>query len=97
MVLWVGRGERKQIELKKKVDKWMNTFQIAKNMDLHKLGPFFQILVSDWHSGVKCNLTDIGFGASQLLPVIIGGYYVLQKSLLLSNLKYIYTQKHKPI
>ena len=82
-VLWVGRGERKQIELRKKVEKWMSRFEISKNIRLHKLGPFFQILLTDWHSGIRCNLTDVGFGASQLLPVIVAGYYAPESSLLI--------------
>lgn len=82
-VLWVGRGERKQVKLKKKVEKWMDEFEIAKRIKLHKLGPFFQVLLTDWHSGIECNITDVGFGASQLLPVIVAGYFAPEESLLI--------------
>ena len=84
-VLWIGRGEKKQIELKKKVEKWMNEFEIARTIKLHKLGPFFQMFLTDWHSGIKSNLPDIGFGASQLLPVIVAGYYAPEESLLIAE------------
>lgn len=82
-VLWVGRSEKKQIELRRKVEKWMAQFEIARNINLHKLGPFFQVLLTDWHSGIRSNLTDVGFGASQLLPVIVAGYYAAERSLLI--------------
>ena len=82
-VLWVGRGEKKQVQLRKKVEKWMAEFEIAKRIRLHKLGPFFQVLLTDWHSGIVCNITDVGFGASQLLPVIVGGYFAPEGSLLI--------------
>jgi len=84
-VLWVGRGEKKQIELRRKVEKWMEEFEIARNIKLHKLGPFFQVLLKDWHTGIMCNLTDVGFGASQLLPVIVAGYYAPEKSLMIAE------------
>lgn len=84
-VLWVGRGERKQKELKRKVEKWMDTFEISKRINLKKLGPFFQVYLTDWYTGIKSNWTDIGFGASQLLPVIIAGYYAQEKSLIIAE------------
>lgn len=84
-VLWVGRGEKKQIELRRKVEKWMAEFEIAKNIKLHKLGPFFQVLLKDWHTGITCNLTEVGFGASQLLPVIVAGYYAPEKSIMIAE------------
>lgn len=84
-VLWVGRGEKKQIELRRKVEKWMSEFEIAKNIKLHKLGTFFQVLLTDWHTGVRSNLTEVGFGASQLLPVIIAGYYAPGNSLIIAE------------
>lgn len=82
-VLWIGRSERRQVQLKKKVEKWLDEFEIAKRIKLHKLGPFFQVLLTDWHSGIECNITDVGCGASQLLPVIVAGYFAPEKSLLI--------------
>ena len=84
-VLWVGRGEKKQVELRRKVEKWMAEFEIAQNIKLHKLGPFFQVLLTDWNTGIRCNLTEVGFGASQLLPVIVAGYYAPVKSLMIAE------------
>lgn len=84
-VLWVGRSEKKQIELRRKVEKWMAEFEIAKNIKLHKLGPFFQVFLTDWHTGIRCNLTDVGFGASQLLPVIVAGYYAPEMSIMIAE------------
>lgn len=84
-VLWVGRSEKKQKELKKKVEKWMERFQIASALRLHKIGPFFQVYLTDWFTGIKSNLTDVGFGASQLLPVIVAGFYAPIDSLLIAE------------
>ena len=54
IVLWVGRNERKQIQLRRKVEKWIADFEIARNLKLHKLGPFFQLLLTDVGFGVTC-------------------------------------------
>lgn len=85
IVLWVGRSEKKQIELKRKVERWMDQFEIATKINLQKLGPFFQVYLTDWYTGIKSNWTDIGFGASQLLPVIISGYYTPENSLVIAE------------
>ena len=61
----------------------MAEFKIARRLTLHKLGAFFQVLLTDWHSGIECNITDVGFGASQLLPVIVAGYFAPEKSVLI--------------
>ena len=84
-VLWVGRGEKKQRELRRKVESWMNKFEMAKNIQFKKLGPFFQIWVTDWYTNVKSNLTDVGFGSSQLFSVIVEGYYAPEKSLIIAE------------
>ena len=85
-VLWLGRGEKKQIELRKKVGKWMAEFDIAKEMKLRQVaGPYFQLTLSDKHTGIKTTLADVGFGASQLLPVIVAGYYAPLGSLLIEE------------
>jgi predicted ATPase len=82
-VLWTGRSEKKQEELRRKTEKWMAEFNISNKLELHKLGAFFQILLRDYYSGVKSNLTNVGFGASQLLPVIVAGYYSPNQCLLI--------------
>lgn len=85
-VLLVGRREKKQVELRKKVNKWMSELGIAYELKLRQLGgPYFQLYLTDWHTGVKVNLTDVGFGASQLLPVIVEGYYAPSGSLIIAE------------
>ena len=84
-VLWVERSVSKKATISRKVEYWLNEFQISKDITFKKLGPFFQLLLTDWHMGIKANLTEVGFGASQLLPVIVEGYYSPENSLIIAE------------
>jgi predicted ATPase len=85
-VLWLGKRERKQAELRRTVEKWMTAFDICKEMKLRQVeGPYFQLYFVDKHTGVKATLADVGFGASQLLPVIVAGYYAPAMSLIIEE------------
>ena len=73
--LWVGRYNKKQRQIKNKVDYWMKEFGIAKTTKLRKYSSsLFQYYLTDLHTGIKSRLLDVGFGASQLLPLIVQGY-----------------------
>ena len=84
-VLWIERSVSKKATLSKRVEYWMDKFEISKSFVFKKLGPFFQLLLTDWHMGIKANLTDVGFGASQLLPIIVEGYYTPENSLVIAE------------
>ena len=77
------RGSRKR-ELSGAVERWLRKAEIAKELRLEA--------VSDRHYDVKLrhpvtgeleNLADVGFGASQILPVVTAGYNLPSRSLFL--------------
>lgn len=77
------RGRRKR-ELSVAVEQWLKKAEIAKELRLEA--------VSDRHYDVKLrhpvtgeleNLADVGFGASQILPVVTAGYNLPHRSLFL--------------
>ena len=46
-------------------------------------GGFFRLMLVDAHTGVTINITDAGFGTSQLLPILIQGLVAPEGSTLL--------------
>ena len=77
------RGSKKR-ELTSAVQKWLTKADIASDLELRA--------VSDRHYDVKIkhpitgefeNLADVGYGASQILPVIVAGYSLKANSLFL--------------
>lgn len=86
-VLWYStrseEKEKKEIDLA--VQKWIKEFGFANKMELRKIekSNIFQVLITDPAMKIKVNLTDIGFGASQILPIIIESFYARNGSLIL--------------
>ncbi len=78
-VLWFSHRSRKKgaCDVEEKVENWFNQFHIAKKVKLEKdtRESYFQIIITDPATGVETNLADIGFGASQTLPIIIESFY----------------------
>ncbi len=68
-----------------KVRRWFRDFNIAKDLKLVRIakGNYYQIIAVDPATGAKVSLADIGFGASQVLPVILESFYSKAESLLL--------------
>ncbi len=84
--LWVGRYDKQQREIKSKVDFWMKEFDIAKSTKLRQYGrSLFQYYLTDWHTGTQVRLIDVGFGASQLLPLIVQSYLAPRNTLIVAE------------
>jgi predicted ATPase len=86
-VLWFSHlSEVKRIKkIEEEVRKWFIQFDIAKDIRLSRVskGNYFQIVIIDPATGFETNLADIGFGASQTLPIIIESFYAPQNSTIL--------------
>lgn len=65
--------------------KWLKLFNIADNIELEQIvqGLYYMIYVIDSATKMRVNLADIGFGASQTLPIIIQSFYSARGSVLL--------------
>lgn len=68
-----------------KVKKWFNDFEIASDFkvdELKKGSKRYELIIKEFYTGEWINLVDVGFGASQILPIIVEGF-ISQDSLIL--------------
>jgi len=86
-LLWVSRHREKQkeLDLQKEVQYWFKRFNFANRIRLQPIGEgnYFKLLILDPAANIEVNLADIGFGASQTLPVILESLYASPDSILL--------------
>jgi predicted ATPase len=84
-VLWVGsRSKRTRERLLGKVNHWMRAFGISSEVELQRLrGNNYSVILKDPHTSLSVNLADVGFGASQILPIVIEGFYARSRATLL--------------
>jgi predicted ATPase len=62
----------------RQVASWFGEAGIARDVRIKPLtNRHFELIVED-NTGLKNNITDSGFGCSQVLPVLVGGYSLLQ-------------------
>lgn len=77
-------------ELKEKVKTWLGRFDISMEFDLEELKgksggatSVYNIMLRDPNTKTEVNLVDVGFGASQILPIIVQGFNAPKNSLIL--------------
>jgi predicted ATPase len=59
-----------------KVNYWLEAFGISGQIDFESIkGNYFQLFVKDKTNNININVADTGFGVSQILPVIVEGFY----------------------
>ncbi len=76
------RGERTvdllylgDIGLTDRISKWLQLFEIARQIEVDRVADgIWRILVLDDKTQLKVNMKDVGFGTSQLLPLIVQGF-----------------------
>jgi predicted ATPase len=78
-----------QRPLHRAVSFWIKHLQLAKSLDVKDLAKrlnLFEVDIKGARQGTKANLTDVGFGISQVLPVLVqgllmrrGGIYLVQQ------------------
>jgi len=74
---------RRKDSLIKKLSKWVNRLEIAESAELKKSGEHFLLTIKDKNSKVFVNISDTGFGVSQILPIIVESLYAPKESTLL--------------
>jgi len=85
-VLWfASRTKRQRQQMLENINRWVKEFGIAKEVRLQRLGKSnqYQVLFVDAATNLPVNIADVGFGASQLLPIIVQGFYAQPGSVLL--------------
>jgi predicted ATPase len=67
-----------------RVKTWLRKFNVAVDLEVVSLSAnHFALNVVDSHNKVKVNLSDVGFGVSQILPVIVEGFYSPRGSMMM--------------
>lgn len=82
-ILKETREKEKQDKLFNKINKWLKKFEMASHTDIKKydeIKEFISIMFNEYFSGVRVNITDMGMGTSQVLPVIIEGFIIDENS-----------------
>jgi predicted ATPase len=68
------RGSRKRV-LSKSVQSWLSRANIASELQVHTLGDRqYDIRLKHPITGEIENLADVGYGISQVLPILVAGY-----------------------
>lgn len=65
-------------DLFKKINYWLKIFNMASQIKLDRLrgsGSFYYLNIYDLYTGDKSNIADVGFGVSQILPLIVETFY----------------------
>lgn len=79
-----GSAGRDRNSLLSHVRRWLVALGIAADVQVEEIAAsLHRITVVDPHTGVVVNIADIGFGASQVLPIIVQGYFQEPDSVLL--------------
>ena len=72
-VLW-SASEIRGLDLEKRLADWCSRMGLAFDIGLSTIqGGLFQVIIDDAYSKVPVNLPDVGFGTSQILPILIQG------------------------
>lgn len=72
--------------LNKWVLDWLIRFEMANEIDIKRykeINELISIFCLEYFSGVKVNISDMGFGTSQVLPIIVEGFSIERDALLL--------------
>jgi len=69
-----------------KLTEWFKKFNLAYQIDLESIAPnLSKLIVKDSHTRIPVNISDVGFGASQILPLIVEGFHCPDNSIIISE------------
>lgn len=82
-VLWLSHRSDSKVE--NEVRNWLKKFDIAQDIKLTRVrkGNYYIVNIVDPQTETEVNIADIGFGASQTLPIIIESFYAPSDSVIL--------------
>ncbi|MGB8217615.1 MAG: DUF3696 domain-containing protein [Candidatus Methanoperedens sp.] len=85
---WVVDELISNIEAQEKVKKWLKDFCIASDFkveELKKGSKRYEILIKEFNTGIWINIADVGFGSSQILPIIVEGFITKNSTILIEQ------------
>ena len=79
-------GRIRRLSIDEQILSWLQRLELIDSYDLHPASDTsrdYEFLVKKYKGGPEVRLTDIGFGVSQVLPVLILCYYAPEGSILI--------------
>ena len=79
-------GRIRRLPIDEQIPKWLQKLELIHSYDVQPVfdkGGDYELLVKQYKDGPEVPLTDVGFGVSQVLPVLILCYYVPEGSILI--------------
>ena len=79
-------GRLRRLPIDDQIPKWLQKLELIDSYDVQPVsdtGEDYELLVKQHKGGPKVPLTDVGFGVSQVLPVLILCYYAPEGSILI--------------
>jgi predicted ATPase len=76
-------------DIREKVREWLKNFEISLDFDLEELmgksggSNIYKMMLSDPNTKTEVSLKDVGFGASQILPIIVEGFNAPKNALIM--------------
>jgi len=78
------RRMSKKLNIADKISKWLQRAQISKSLKVVPLTDrHFEIRLSNYDTNEDENLADVGYGCSQILPILCAGYSIGKDSVLI--------------
>ena len=80
-VLWAAQRSKKGMlaSVAERTPEWLAKLNMAERLRLDSLGESnqYRVQLTDPSSGLEVNVADVGFGASQTLPIIVQSFYTM--------------------
>jgi predicted ATPase len=77
---------RRNTKLRRIVDNWISRFDLGFHLNCNELTEgAFNITLNRSEKSPKVNIADTGFGLSQILPLVVQGFYAPKRSLIISE------------
>ncbi len=86
MIAALLSGRIRLLSIDEQILNWLQRLELIDSYDLHPVsgtGRDYQFVVKQYKSGPQVPLTDVGFGVSQVLPVLTLCYYAPEGSILI--------------
>ena len=86
MIAALLSGRIRLLSIDEQILNWLQRLELIDSYDLHPVsgtGTDYEFVVKQYKSGPQVPLTDVGFGVSQVLPVLILCYYAPEGSILI--------------
>jgi len=79
-----SRRGRERRNITQKIANWAKRAGIAKGIELLVLTErHFEVRIMHYDTGENENIADVGYGCSQILPILVAGYYLPSESILI--------------